>query len=343
MNLISMFKKVYLGKLTISEESPKFHQSSFEDIANKLRFKRCSEGMLRSIGFVHPMDDHITDTGISYTVGDWFIFTIQMEEKKVSASEVNYELQMIMNDIEKNEHRKLNKNEKAEYKEKIYEEKAKTAPSTFSRYNLAFDKKGNLFVNTTSDKPLESIIEILMRAFKEYFVDIRTGFFSELPLAGTQLLKHMNAEIPEGVHLSLGSKGEGKRNGQKMSFNNIISDDKNILSMMKEYDLEVQKIELYDVYKNAPVSYYLSKKGVEGIGITEEFKAMMDEKLQDISTEEEAVDVSLKTMFDMLIQFHIEYFIFMKKVISFAGVNPEMFNKTFNDINELTNFLTPNQ
>lgn len=337
----SFFKKVTYFKFEIPEENKdKMKQSILESLAEQFKFKRCKESMFISMGFVHPISEHFSESGLSYVVNNWFLFAIQIEEKQISNSEVNYELQMQINEIQKNEHRNVTKPEKSEMKEKILSEKVKTAPSKFSTFNIAFDNRGNMFINTTSKKPLERVTDLIRRVFEDYMGATATDFSSELTMASTKLLKQNKAEIPEGVDLSLGTKGEGKNGGRKISFDQITSDDQNILSMISGYDLEVTKMEIYHVYKNCPISYYMSNKGIESISYGEEFMEFLAEDLEDASSEKEEIDLILSTTFDMLVRFHVEYFVFLKKIVPYSKGRPEIIEKVFHDKKELSEFLS---
>lgn len=336
MNPTSLFKKVSCFKLT---GNGGLKQSIVEDIVSKYPFKRCKENQLISIGFKHPIDTTSEDA-YSYAIGDWLILSIQVEEKSISTSEVNYEVHEIVSEIQKKEMRKVTKDEKTEIKERIFEEKAKTAPSKFSSVNLAIDEFGNYFINTTSSKMIDRVNELVLRIFKEYYDDVIDGLSNDFPMASTKVLRENAGEFPEEILLSIGEKGEGKNGSKKMSFNKIVSDDKNILSMIKGYDLEITKLEIYYTYKDMPFITFMSSKGIESIKYSDELLEYMGEQSEESGSPEEAFDVELNIALNILIEYHKEYFGFLKKVIPFSKANYNIIERKFENPKEFIDFVT---
>lgn len=331
MKPISMFKKVSFYKLMLEQA---VSQSVIEESVSKYPFKRCKENQLLSMGFKHPIDSTLEEA-YSYAVGDWVILSIQIEEKSVSSSEVNYELHEIVSKIQKEEARKVNKEEKEEIKQSIYDEKAKTAPSSFTSVNLGLDNVGNLFINNTSSKVLDRVMELLMRAMKEYFNDYVGGFSSDFSIAATKVLRENEGEFPDEVCLSLGEKGEGKNGSKKISFAKITSDDKNILSMLKGYDLEITKLEIYYNHKDCSLISFVSNKGIESFSLSEELSDYLSEQSDDANTPEEAFDIELDISMNIIKEYLKEYFLFLKKVIPFSKADYNIIDSKYNETKEL--------
>lgn len=336
MNPVSLFKKTSYFKLMLSDE---IRQSTVEELVSKYPFKRCKENQLLSMGFKHPLDS-TSEEAYSYAVGDWIILTIQIEEKSVSSSEVNYEVHEIVSNIQKKEVRKVTKDEKEEIKEKIFAEKAKTAPSVFSSVNIAIDNYGNLILNTISSKIIDRANELLLRVLKEQATDFIDGFSNDLPMAATKILREKNGEFPSELLLSIGERGEGKNGGKKISFNEILSDDENILSMLKGYDLEITKLEIYYDYKNYPLKAFVSSKGVESIKLSDELSDYISEQSESAGTAEEAFDVEFNVYLDILREFHKEYFAFLKKIIPFSKADYNIVEKKFDNVKDFLDFVS---
>lgn len=336
MNPISLFKKASYFKLMLN--SP-LKQSTVEELVSKYPFKRCKENQLLSMGFKHPLDS-TSEEAYSYAVGDWIILTIQIEEKSISSSEVNYEVHEIVSEIQKKEVRKVTKEEKEEIKENIFAEKAKTAPSVFSSVNIAFDNYGNLLLNTTSSKILDRANELLLRVLQNNATDIIDGFSNDFPMASTKILRESNGEFPNELLLSIGEKGEGKNGGKKISFSKIVSDDENILSMLKGYDLEITKLEIYYTYKDYPLISFISSKGVESFKLSDELSDYISEQSEDAGNPEEEFDVEFNIYLDILRDFHKEYFAFLKKIIPFSKADYNIVEKRFEDAKEFLDFVS---
>lgn len=336
MNPTSLFKKATYFKLMI-KEIPK--QSDIEEMVSKYPFKRCKENKLISLGFKHPLDS-TSDEAYSYSVGDWTILTIQIEEKSISSSEVAYEVHEIVSKIQKEEARKITKEEKNEIKDKIFEEKAKTAPSVFSSINLAMDIYGNLILNSTSGKVIDRAIELFTKSLNEYINDVVDGFSNDFPMASTKMLRENDASFPEGLFLSIGEKGEGKNGGKKISFHKIVSDDENILSMLKGYQLEITKLEVYYTYKDLPLITFISSKGIESIKMSDELSDYVAEQTDEIDSPDEAFDVEINIYLDILREFHKEYFSFLKKIIPFSKSNYNIVEKTFSETSDFLEFVS---
>lgn len=318
MKASQLFKKANYFKMLVKADSPELHQSRLEELALNFKFERCKKTMAKSYGFVHPIEDHLTENGISYVLKDWFIFTVQVESRKVSTSEVNFEVQTIAREIEKTDHRKITSQEKKELKEKIYEEKLKDAPSTFSRVNFAFNKSGDLIVNTSSDKALEPVLALIEKSFSEYFGDAMTGFANSMPIATTNLFATNNQEMPSSINLEVGQKGEGKNIGKKFTFNKIDSHDDNIVSMIKNHSLSIHKIEFHTPYKGEYATIYTSNKGVEKIDISDELEEVLANDFEDSQMENEE-DYQIEFTLELICQFYQELFAFIKKLHPESG------------------------
>lgn len=336
MNPVSLFKKASYFKLMINNP---LKQSTIEELVSKYPFKRCKENQLLSMGFKHPLDS-TSEEAYSYAVGDWIILTIQIEEKSISSSEVNYEVHEIVTDIQKREVRKVTKEEKDEIKEKVFAEKAKTAPSVFSSVNIAVDNYGNLILNTTSGKIIDRANELLLRVLQEYTTDIIDGFSNDFPMASTKILRENGGGFPSDLFLSIGEKGEGKNGGKKISFSKIVSDDENILSMLKGYDLEITKLEIYYTYKDYPLIAFVSSKGIESFKLSDELSDYISEQSEDAGTPEEEFDVEFNVYLDIIREFHKEYFAFLKKIIPFSKADYNVVEKRFGDAKEFLDFVS---
>ena len=336
MNPVSLFKKTSYFKLMLNS---KIRQSTIEELVSKYPFKRCKENQLLSMGFKHPLDS-TSEEAYSYAVGDWIILTIQIEEKVISSSEVNYEVHEIVSDIQKREVRKITKDEKEEIKEKIFAEKAKTAPSSFSSVNMAIDDYGNLLLNTTSKKIIDRANELLLRVLKDHVSDFVDGFSNDFPMAATKILRDSSGEFPSELLLSIGEKGEGKNGGKKISFNKIVSDDENILSMLKGYDLEITKLEIYYTFKDFPLVAFVSNKGIESFKLSDELSDYISEQSEDAGNPEEEFDVELNVYLNIIREFHKEYFSFLKKIIPFSKAEYNIVEKKFEDAKEFLEFVS---
>lgn len=339
MKASQLFKKANYFKMFVKAEAPTLHQSKLEELALDFKFKRCKKSMAMSYGFVHPIEDHLTENGISYAVKDWFIFTIQIESRKVSSSEVNFEVQTISRDIEKNEHREITAQEKRELKERIYEEKLKDAPSTFSRVNFAFNKHGDLIINNSSDKTLSTVLALIGKVFGEYFFQISTGFAQSMPIATTKLFESGNLDVPSSVALEIGQKGEGKNLGKKFAFNQIQSDDENIISMVKNHQLIIHKVELCIPYKNSHAAIYTSNKGIEKIDIHEDLQDILANEFDDSQMDSEE-DFQIEFTLELVCQFYQELFAFINKLAPDSNNFEGIVLRTFNTTEEFDKLVT---
>ena len=295
------FKKVSFHK-AIFKDSTKLNAIDLDAIVEKLPFKRCSKESSYSKGFIPFYENSNAKESFIYSLNDWYFFQIMTEEKKVSSSEINFELNIEKERILKEENRIMEKVEINEFKENIYLEKLKTAPSSFYKYSFGINKNGNVIINTTSSKKVDKIVDFICNVFSDYITKFIINTNKNIMEMSTKLIKRMNCNIPEEYSdITFGKKGEISSNGKKLTFDNISTINENIINISKNYDVDAVKMEYYIEWNGIPIAFYFSKSGIESIEFTDELNEFMETQLNNSEDDFEIFNICLREFSNFII------------------------------------------
>lgn len=295
------FKKVSFHKVIFSENK-ELNTIDLDAVAEKLPFKRCSPQSAISRGFIPFYENTNAKESFIYSINDWYLFQIMIEEKKVSSSEINFEVNLEKERILKEENRIMEKVEVNEFKENLYNEKLKTAPSSFSKYSFGIHKNGNVIINTTSSKKIDSLVDFICNVFSDYISNFIVNINKNIMEMSTKLIKRLDCKIPEEYSdISFGQKGEIANNGKKLTFDKISTINENIIDISKNYDSDAVKMEFYIEWNGIPIGFYFSKMGIEKIEYTPEIKEYMENEIGDSEDDFEIFNISIRNFSDFII------------------------------------------
>jgi recombination associated protein RdgC len=155
------FKQIQLFEI----KTPlRMQTNQLEERLSPLEFRPCPPSMPSSLGWVSPLEED--EAPLVRTLNGCHLICLQIEEKILPASVINYTLKEKVKKLETAEARKIRKKEKLNFKDEVVHTLLPRAFSKFTRIYGYIDTKHQwLLVNTTSPGKLELFINLFKKSF----------------------------------------------------------------------------------------------------------------------------------------------------------------------------------
>lgn len=190
------FKNILFYRFTKPFETT---HDALENLLAENPFKPCGPQDTYQLGWTTPLpksEQHV------HVTGAYWMICLQKQERILPSSVVNEQVQLKVNEIEEQQHRKVTRKEKTELKEDIIQQ---LLPRSFTRtvkfYAYICPSKGYMVINTSSAKVADEFTSYLRKTIGS--LPIRVPAVNQAPSSVMNLWLTQKQALPTGFELGL--------------------------------------------------------------------------------------------------------------------------------------------